>query len=96
VLWNVNWGLRFFPDTMSRNRFREIMRYLRFDLKRKLSQGLKSDKFALASEVCQRFMITAFSATDLGRILLQVSSSFHLKPGADLPNTWRTNLTSLG
>ena len=34
VLWNVNWGLRFFPDTMSPNRFREIMRYMRFDLKR--------------------------------------------------------------
>ena len=24
VLWNVNWGPRFFPDTMSRNRFREM------------------------------------------------------------------------
>ena len=23
VLWNVNWGTRFFPYTMSRNRFRE-------------------------------------------------------------------------
>ena len=31
-------------------------------------------------------MITAFSATDLGRILLQKSKSFHLKPGSDLPN----------
>jgi hypothetical protein len=25
-----------------------------------------------------------------------MSNSFHLKPDADLPNTWRTNLTSLG
>ena len=41
-------------------------------------------------------LITAFSATDLDRILLQMSNCFHLKPGTDLPNTWRTNLTSLG
>jgi len=41
---------------MSRNRFREIMRYLRFDLKRTRSQRLQSDKFALASEVWQRFI----------------------------------------
>jgi len=54
------------------------MRYLRFDMKRTRSQRLQSDKFALASEVWQRF-----SATYLGRILLQMSNSFHLKPGAD-------------
>jgi len=60
VLWNVNWGLRFFPDTMSRNRSREIMRYLRFDLNRTRSQRLQSDKFALASEVWQRFIDKCF------------------------------------
>jgi hypothetical protein len=60
VLWNVNWGPRFFPDTVSRNRFCEIMRYLRFDLKRTRSQCLQSDKFALASEVWQRFIDSCF------------------------------------
>ena len=60
VLWNVNWGLRFFPDTMSRNRFREIIRYLRFDLKRTRSQRLQSDIFAPASEVWQRFIDNCF------------------------------------
>ena len=60
VLWNVNWGPCFFPDTMSGNRFREIMRYLRFDLKRTRSQRLQSDKFALASEVRQRFIDNCF------------------------------------
>jgi hypothetical protein len=59
VLWNVNWGLRFFPD-MSQKRFHEIMRYLIFDLKRTRSQRLQSDKFALASEVWQRLIDNCF------------------------------------
>ena len=45
---------------MCRNRFREIMRYLRFDLKRTRSQRLQSDKFALASEVWQKFINNCF------------------------------------
>jgi len=36
------------------------MRYLRFDLKRTRPQRLKSDKFALASEVWQRFIDNCF------------------------------------
>jgi hypothetical protein len=36
------------------------MRYLRFDLKRTRSQRLQSDKFALASEVWQRFTDNCF------------------------------------
>jgi len=75
VLWNVNWGPRFFPDIMSRNRFREIMRYLRFDLKRTRSQHLQNDKFALASEYGMGSLITAFFATDLERILMQMNDS---------------------
>ncbi|XP_035232512.1 uncharacterized protein LOC118204287 [Stegodyphus dumicola] len=31
-LWNMNWGPAVFKETMSRNRFRETMRYLRFDV----------------------------------------------------------------
>ena len=69
VLWNVNWRPHFFPDTMSRNRFHEIMRYLRFDLKRTCSQHLQSDKFALASEVWQRFIDNCFLCYRLGENL---------------------------
>ena len=53
-------GTSFFPDTMSRNRFREIMRYLKFDLNRTRPQRLQSDKVALASEVWQRFIDNYF------------------------------------
>ncbi|XP_049906787.1 uncharacterized protein LOC126394167 [Epinephelus moara] len=31
--WSEEWGLAFFAATMPRNRFRDIMRYLRFDMK---------------------------------------------------------------
>ena len=31
--WNKEWGVSFFQQTMSRNRCREIMRFLRFDLR---------------------------------------------------------------
>ena len=32
-LWSEKWGFPFFKETMARNRFREIMRFLRFDKK---------------------------------------------------------------
>jgi hypothetical protein len=65
VLWNVKGGPSFFPDTMSRNRFREIMRYM----KRTRSQRLPCDKFALASEVWQRFIGNCFLCYRLGENL---------------------------
>lgn len=33
-LWSEKWGFPFFKETIARNRFREIMRFLRFDEKR--------------------------------------------------------------
>jgi hypothetical protein len=41
---------------MSRNRFSEIQRFLRFDLKETRSEHLGNDKFALASEIWDRFI----------------------------------------
>lgn len=55
-LWDKTWGPSFFKDTMARDRFREIMRFLRFDVKSSRSQRLENDKFALASAVWNRFI----------------------------------------
>lgn len=55
-LWNKTWGPPFFSETMSRNRFREIMKYLRFDLKSNRSQRLKTDKFAMFSDIWNKFI----------------------------------------
>jgi len=54
-LWS-KFGVPFIKDVMSRNRFREILRYLRFDEKSTRSERLKNDKFALVSFVWERFV----------------------------------------
>ncbi|KAM7018170.1 piggyBac transposable element-derived protein 4-like [Tautogolabrus adspersus] len=54
--WSEEWGFAFFRATMPRNRFREIMRYLRFDKKHDRHARLSSDKFALMSDVWGAFV----------------------------------------
>lgn len=55
-LWSKDWGPPFFKDTMSRDQFREIMRFLRFDIKSTRSKRLETDKFALISDIWYRFI----------------------------------------
>ena len=55
-LWDSTWGLGFAKQTMARDRFCEIMKYLRFDMKSTRQSSLKRDKFALASEIWYRFI----------------------------------------
>jgi len=55
-LWSQKWGPAFFSKTMPRNKFTEIMKFIRFDKKDQRSQRLKKDKFALISEVWNRFI----------------------------------------
>ncbi|XP_035226305.1 piggyBac transposable element-derived protein 4-like [Stegodyphus dumicola] len=55
-LWNNTWGPPFFRETMSRNRFRDIMKYLRFELKSTRTQRLENDKFALFFDIWNKFI----------------------------------------
>lgn len=55
-LWSKTWGPPFFRKTMSRDRFKEIMKFLRFDIRSTRSDRLKTDKFALVSQVWDRFI----------------------------------------
>lgn len=55
-LWSAKWSIRFYSDTMSRNRFQEILRFIRFDIKSTRPERLEQDKFALASEIWNRFI----------------------------------------
>lgn len=55
-LWSKTWGPNFFPETMSRDRFIAIMKYLRFDKKSTRKLRLPNDKFALISEVWTTFI----------------------------------------
>ena len=50
-LWNKKWSVAFCMQVMSRDRFKEILRFLRFDKKSTRSQRLQTDTFALFSTV---------------------------------------------
>ena len=56
LMWSEKYGFPFIKNVMSRDRFREIMRFLRFDDKSTRSIRLQSDKFALVSEVFDKFV----------------------------------------
>lgn len=45
-LWSENWGLPLCKKALSRDRFKEILRYFRIDIKSTRSERLKKDKFA--------------------------------------------------
>ena len=55
-LWNKTWGCSIFSKTLPRDRFKEIMRFLRFDLKSERRQRVISDKFCLASSLWKPFI----------------------------------------
>ncbi|XP_073503255.1 uncharacterized protein [Phyllobates terribilis] len=55
-IWCNDWGIPFCKATMSRDRFVEIMRFLRFYEKSTRSERLQTDKFALFSTVWDRFI----------------------------------------
>lgn len=55
-LWSTKWGLPLCKMAMARNRFLEILKYLRFDIKSTRSERLKHDRFALISEVWNKFI----------------------------------------
>ena len=59
--WNREWGVAFFQQTMPRSRCREIMRFLRFDVRSTRSARLQTDKFALISDIWNRFVDNSIS-----------------------------------
>ena len=51
-LWSDKWGVNIFKNTMGRDRFKSILRFIRFDIKgSERSKRLEHDKFALASSI---------------------------------------------
>ena len=54
-LWTEHWRVPLCKSAMSRNRFCEILLFLRFDVKSNRSHRLQTDNFALLSEVWAHF-----------------------------------------
>ncbi|KAI4814923.1 hypothetical protein KUCAC02_005099 [Chaenocephalus aceratus] len=65
--WSEQWGNAFFNATLSRNRFREIMRYLRFDKKETRRCRLTTDKFTHVRKVWDRFVENSIASYRPGR-----------------------------
>lgn len=55
-LWSKTYGCPTFNKTMSRQRMREIKKFLRFDRRRDRRRNLQHDKFCLISTVLERFV----------------------------------------
>lgn len=67
--WNKVYGPRIFSETMPRDKFFLIMKYLRFDDKATRSQRLSNDKFCLASAIWNRFISNSQAMYTPGPIL---------------------------
>ncbi|XP_064208065.1 uncharacterized protein tcerg1b isoform X2 [Anguilla rostrata] len=65
--WSDRFGHSFFKDTMPRNRFREIMRFLRFDCREERLARQPTDRFALVSQIWDGFVRNAALSYRPGR-----------------------------
>lgn len=54
--WSTNWGNQLFINTMRRDRFAEILRFIRFDLREERRRRLETDRFALVSQIWNIFI----------------------------------------
>lgn len=54
--WSQDFGINVFKETMSRNRFKDIKRYLRFDDKTTRSERRQTNKFAAIQELWESAM----------------------------------------
>ena len=68
--WGKSWGCQMFSQTMPRDRFIEIMRFLRFDLKTERRRNFLQDEFALVLQFrnsfisnCQKAFIPQWNIT---------------------------------
>ena len=50
-LWQSTWAFPMFYNTLSKHRFKEIMQFLRFDVKSNKRQRVMHDKFWLVSRL---------------------------------------------
>ena len=55
-LWNKQWARRLFSQVMSRDRFLSLLKFMRFDDKSTRQSRLRNDKFALFSDIWERFI----------------------------------------
>lgn len=67
--WSEKFGYSRITGTMSRNRFKEIMKHLRFDDKMSRGQRAQTDKFAAISDIWKPFVQNCIASYHPGRHL---------------------------
>ena len=55
-IWSKKWGPAIFQKIMARDRYLELIRYIRFDVRTTRTERLQTDKFCLVSNVWNRFI----------------------------------------
>ena len=90
-LWNRLWGISIISETMARNRFIEMIRFLRFDYKQTRSLRLATDKLALISTIWNAFVENCLKHYRPGTNITVMSNFFLAKLDADLPSTCQIN-----
>ena len=66
----LEWGPSFFQQAMLRNHCRETMRFLHFDLRSTRPACLQTDKFALVSDIWNRFVGNSMSCYKPGKNIM--------------------------
>ena len=94
ILWTENWGVPLCKKAISRNRFSEILRFLRFDTKLDRSQRLKTDRFALFSVVWNMFIDNCISCYTPGAFITVMNSFSPANADVHSRSSWRQSLTS--
>ena len=80
--WSQEFGINVFKETMSRNRFKDIKRYIRFDDKTTRSQRRGANKFAAIQELWESAMKRRGDAFFLANIPLSMNNYSHVSVGA--------------
>ena len=46
-IWSKTWGSPYFQQTIAHNRYKDLLHFIRFDIRSTRSARIKTDKFAL-------------------------------------------------
>ena len=95
-LWSKNYGIPIFGETMPRNKFTKIMKYLRFDDKpNRIRRGPEADKFAAIRDVFTSFISICKPSIHAIFLLPLMNSSCLQSLGALSSPSCRTSRTNM-
>ncbi|XP_071746952.1 piggyBac transposable element-derived protein 4-like [Lepeophtheirus salmonis] len=80
VIWSRTLGINLFRNTIPHDKYKELLRYIRFDIRSTRSQRLQNDKFALISMVWDRFVENCKSSYRPGENITNITFDEQLFP----------------